>query len=66
MLAGREEIIYSFEKARSAFRDITYPTWRQALINKASEIDVRSYVIQVLRHLPDQEYLILPTMRLEH
>jgi hypothetical protein len=57
MQASCHKIQSSFIRARSAFRDATYPVWKHALVNRASEFDVRSNVIQALRHLPDQEYI---------
>lgn len=56
MLASCEEIDYSFERAREVFRDMLYPVWKEDLINKASESDVRSDVIQALLYLPEREY----------
>lgn len=56
MLTSCEEINYSFDRARRAFKDITYPAWRQALIDKANESDVLFEVFEVLWHLPDREY----------
>ncbi|WP_269850826.1 DUF2795 domain-containing protein [Methanosarcina horonobensis] len=43
--------------ARQAFRDMLFPAPKEALINKASESDIRSDVIQALSYIPNRQYL---------
>lgn len=56
MQSNCQDIQNSFDRAKQAFRDASYPAVKLNLVNKAEEYDILSEVMQAISSLPDREY----------